>query len=118
MKKETGAEMLNAEGKPYGELIREYRKRKGISQAELGKLADVKQNAVGAWEAGRSRPDLASVPTLCRELSMPLSVFFGQGAMSVDEEFISRFRMLNEYNRQVIIRQMDLLYELQRETDT
>lgn len=117
MRKENGAEMVNEAGRPYGELIREYRKRKGLSQADLGRLANVKQNAVGAWEAGRSRPDLASVPVLCRELSLPLAVFFGQDSGITDEELSARFRQLNEYNKQVILRQMEMLYDLQGDTE-
>ena len=117
MRKENGAEMVNEAGRPYGELIREYRKRKGLSQADLGRLANVKQNAVGAWEAGRSRPDLASVPALCRELSLPLAVFFGQDNGITDEELSARFRQLNEYNKQVILRQMEMLYDLQGDTE-
>ena len=115
----SAAGMYNAAGKPYGELIREYRKRKGISQAELGKLADVKQNAVGAWEAGRSRPDLASIPALCRELSLPMSVFFGLEEDGPSfEEVTLRYRLLNAYNRQVILKQMDALYELQQQSES
>ena len=117
MRKENGAEMVNEAGRPYGELIREYRKRKGLSQADLGRLANVKQNAVGAWEAGRSRPDLASVPALCRELSLPLAVFCGQDSGITDEELSARFRQLNEYNQQVILRQMEMLYDLQGDTE-
>lgn len=115
----AGAEMYNAAGKPYGDLIREYRKRRGISQAELGKLADVKQNAVGAWEAGRSRPDLAIIPALCRELSLPMSVFFGLDEEEPSfEEVTLRYRLLNAYNRQVILKQMDALYELQKQSES
>ena len=117
MKNKTGAEMINDAGQAYGDLIREYRKRRGLSQAELGRLANVKQNAVGAWEAGRSRPDLASVPALCRELSLPLSVFFGEEKESPFEEAASRYARLNSYNRQVILKQMDALYELQVQTE-
>ncbi len=106
--------MINEAGFAYGDLIREYRKRKGLSQEQLGLLAHVKKNAVGAWEAGRSRPDVASIPVLCRELSLPLTTFFGirqeDGSF---EEVTERFSRLNAYNRQVALRQMDMLYDLQ-----
>ena len=117
MKNKNGAEMINNAGQAYGDLIREYRKRRGLSQAELGKLAHVKQNAVGACEAGRSRPDLASVPVLCRELSLPLTVFFGEEKEAPFEEVASRYARLNSYNRRVILKQMDALYELQTQTE-
>ena len=112
--KETTAEMYNAEGKAYGELIREYRKRKHLSQEQLGAIAHVKKNAVGAWEAGRSRPDVASIPDLCRALDMPLSVFFGVGGgASFNDPLSERFNRLNDHHQQIVMREMDMLYDLQ-----
>ena len=113
MKMDSAAEMINAAGRKYGELIREYRKRKNYSQEQLGALVQVKKNAVGAWEAGRSRPDISSVPVLCRALDLPLAVFFGVPEENGDE-VSARFRLLNSYNRQVILKQMDTLYEIQQ----
>ena len=105
--------MVNAAGKSYGDLIRYYRRQKGLSQEKLGALAHVKKNAVGAWEAGRSRPDISSIPVLCEALEMPLSIFFGLSEEESHQDVISRYDRLNEYNRQVILRQMDTLYDLQ-----
>ena len=73
--RENTSEMLNAAGCSFGDLIREYRLKCGMTQEKLGALVRVKKNAVGAWEAGRSRPDLASVPKLCKTLGIPLPVF-------------------------------------------
>lgn len=36
--------------------IREYRKRAGMTQAELAARMDVDQSAVSLWEAGKTRP--------------------------------------------------------------
>ena len=111
--KEFSADMLNARGKPFGELIREYRRRRGMSQEQLGAVAHVKKNAVGAWEAGRSRPDVSCIPALCRALGMPLEVFFGISGKTGDDEITEKYSRLNDYNRQVVLKQMDLLYDLQ-----
>ena len=111
--KSTSAEMLNAAGKAYGDILREYRKKKGMSQEQVGLIAGVKKNAVGAWEAGRSRPDVASIPALCKALELPLNVFFGLSDDPIAEDIYQRFSRLNPYNRQVILTQMDSLYELQ-----
>lgn len=111
--KENNAEMCNAAGLAYGDLIREYRKKKKMSQEQLGSLANVKKNAVGAWEAGRSRPDVASIPVLCEALDIPLNVFFGVGEQGDSYRLRERFDRLNDYNRQVIVKQMDALFELQ-----
>ena len=111
--------MTNAAGIAYGELIRRQRKAKKMNQEELGALARVGKNAVGAWEAGRSRPDVGSVPVICEALDLSLEEFFGmpegrlehadeKAGISTEERttLISRYGELNAYNRQVILRQM------------
>ena len=111
--KERTAEMVNAQGRAYGDLIREYRKRRGLSQEELGRIAHVKKNAVGAWEAGRSRPDVACIPDLCRELDLPLYVFFGLNTADNEAGVTEKYRRLNAQNQQFVLKQMDMLYEMQ-----
>jgi hypothetical protein len=45
---------------------------------------------------------------------MPLSVFFGLGGGTPFNDPLSeRFNRLNDYNQQVVMREMDMLYELQ-----
>ena len=113
--KETAAEMVNAAGQPFGKLIRDYRRRCGLSQEQLGAMAGVKKNAVGAWEAGRSRPDLASVPVICKALGITLRVFFGVEESPEEMDLNERFSRLSPYNRHVILRQMDSLYDIERQ---
>lgn len=118
--------MTNAAGIAYGELIRRQRKAKKMNQEELGALVRVGKNAVGAWEAGRSRPDVSSVPVICEALELSLEEFFGmpegqqdrpdeKGGILPDERatLLSRYGALNSYNRQVVLRQMTVLREMQ-----
>ena len=118
--------MTNAAGIAYGELIRRQRKAKKMNQEELGALVRVGKNAVGAWEAGRSRPDVGSVPVICEALDLSLEEFFGMpekqesipeitGTVSRQEKasLLRRYGSLNPYNRQVIMRQMTVLQEMQ-----
>ena len=120
--------MTNAAGIAYGELIRRQRKAKKMNQEELGALVRVGKNAVGAWEAGRSRPDVGSVPVICEALDLSLEEFFGlpedrqqqnQGRAGITPEersvLFSRYSVLNDYNRQVILRQMSVLHEMQED---
>ena len=114
--KEAG--LVNAAGVSYGELIRSRRRRRGMNQEELGAMVQVGKNAVGAWESGRSRPDLSSVPVICEALDISLDEFFGvmrqQRGDPVPESFASRFSELTAYHREVVLREMDALLELQR----
>lgn len=125
MGKKEAAGMTNAAGVAYGELIRQHRRAKKMNQEELGALVQVGKNAVGAWEAGRSRPDVASVPVICEALDLSLEEFFGwppergsrddySGLRSDEKDLLLRgYTALNPYNRQVIMRQMSVLNEMQ-----
>ena len=120
-KKESG--LVNAAGVSYGEIIRRRRKEKGIKQEELGAKVSVGKNAVGAWESGRSRPDLNSVPVLCDVLGLSLEDFFGvrktvSEKPEVPEAFASRYRALNDYHRKVVLHEMDALLKLQEPAET
>ena len=117
--------MTNAAGIAYGDLIRRQRKEKKMNQEELGALVKVGKNAVGAWEAGRSRPDVGSVPVICEALDLSLEEFFGYpgrsgntDGLSAEEQsnVLQRYGALNPYNRQVILRQMDVLKEMQEDS--
>ena len=120
--------MTNAAGIAYGELIRRQRKEKKMNQEELGALVKVGKNAVGAWEAGRSRPDVGSVPVICEALGLSLEEFFGFPDKSGETgeyigisgeeraDLLRRYGVLNPYNRQVIMRQMDMLHQMQEDT--
>lgn len=66
----------------YGAIIREYRKKAGMEQEELGSRLGYTKNAVHNWETGKSRPDLDVIPVLCRILGIPLDQFFVDAAGS------------------------------------
>ena len=113
--KDTGR--LNAAGVSYAALIRSCRRAKGMNQEELGAMVNVGKNAVGAWESGRSRPDLSSVPVICEALGLSLNEFYGVtetgGAKAVPKEFAEKYSDLTEYHRRIVLREMDALLELQ-----
>ena len=111
--------MLNAAGVPYAEIIRICRKEKGLNQEELGARVCVQKNAVGAWESGRSRPDLSSVPVICETLGLSLNEFFGITDMKtqrndIPAEFTERYRALTDYHRRIVLHQMDALLDMQK----
>ncbi len=111
--------LLNAAGVSYAEIIRSRRREKGLSQEELGARVSVRKNAVGAWESGRSRPDLSSVPVICEMLDLSLEEFFGTSVIqesgnNVPEEFAERYAALTDYHRQIVLKQMDTLLEMQK----
>ena len=63
--------------KEYAERIRAYRLGLGINQPELARAVGVSKNAVSNWEAGRVRPDLATVKKLCAVFGVSADDFLG-----------------------------------------
>lgn len=125
-----GDDLLNAAGIPYGKLIRRERKRKNLKQEELGAMVQVGKNAVGAWELGRSRPNLSSIPILCEALDLSLDEFFGirnkqeknsaETGFSLSDadqripELEEKYNALTEYHKSVVMKVIDLLLEMQK----
>ena len=54
-------------------VIRKYRLQAKLEQRELAKLLHVTPAAVGNWERSLSRPDLDTIPLLCRELRISVT---------------------------------------------
>ena len=48
----------------FSELLKQCRKKQGISQAELASKLGVTQQAVGKWESGKSSPIRLPWPAL------------------------------------------------------
>ena len=61
----------------FSELLKECRKKQGVSQAELAARLGVTQQAVGKWETGRSTPDPQTVARLAEILDTPSDVLLG-----------------------------------------
>ena len=74
-----------------GIFIRELRRSKGLSQAELGELLHITKKAVSRWETGRGLPDSG--------LLLPLSNILG---VSVDEMLKGEFTISDEMDKNEI----------------
>lgn len=56
------------------DLIREARRRAGLTQQQLADRAGTTQSAVARWERGRSEPDFSTVVRLVRLCDLDLEV--------------------------------------------
>ena len=66
------------DNKFIGNLIREARKKKGLTQEQLADAIYVKKQAVSQWETGKTRPNMDSFEQLNRVLGINLAVTFGK----------------------------------------
>jgi len=64
--------------KQVGERIREARKRKGLSQEQLGEKLGLSFQAVSTWETGKFIPDADHLPALAKALDLSLDGLFAE----------------------------------------
>src|SRR5438105_6418849 len=57
-----------------GSLVREARRRAGLSQKELGRRAGVTQSVVSAYESGARQPSLPTLERLVRAAGCELNI--------------------------------------------
>lgn len=55
------------------DLLREARRRAGLTQAQLGSLVARPQSAIARWESGRVEPSLETLRELIRACGLELS---------------------------------------------
>lgn len=63
---------IRREGAAFGELLRQWRRRRGASQLELSLSSGVSQRHVSFLESGRARPSREMVVQLAAALDVPL----------------------------------------------
>jgi len=57
----------------FGEVVREVRTRRGLSQEKLAELANLDRTFVSMIERGKRRPTLETAKRLAGALNIPLS---------------------------------------------
>ena len=98
----------------FNEKLKNARKQKGLSQAELGKLLGVQAQTVGRWETGKSKPNLETINKLCEALDVPLRYFINEERvdyqLTLEEAFvINKYRELNDDGKQMIINLLNMI---------
>ena len=63
-------------------LMREYRKRARLSQADVAKIMNVDQSAVSLWENGVNRPCRKYWAKLAKVYGVPESELFKEGELN------------------------------------
>ena len=95
----------------YSKVIREARRATGMNQQQLADSLGLSRNTIAGWETGHSRPDLDSLPGLCKALQISFSHFFSEKeSISLSEKrLLNAFRSLAGTDRQAIIWQIEAL---------
>ncbi len=54
-------------------MLKKWRKKAGLTQAELAEQLGVSQNTVSYWEIGKVKPDLLTAERLAAALNVPVA---------------------------------------------
>ena len=60
----------------FFERLKQLRKSRKLTQADLAKLLNVAQSTVGNWESGTREPDMEMITKISRALSVPVEQLF------------------------------------------
>ncbi len=79
-----------------GENMMLVRKKKGLSQAELGKLIGTSGDVVGRYERGDIKPSIDVVGKIADALDVSLDYLVGKSNILLDKQMLKRFQDISE----------------------
>lgn len=85
--------------KEIGEKLREFRKRRGLTQEQLAEKLDVTFQQIQQYEAGTSRLNTDKLQAVAIALSVPVAAFFEESEIEStlseeEQKLINGFRSL------------------------
>ena len=95
----------------FSELLKQCRKKQGVSQAELASKLGVTQQAVGKWESGKSSPDPSTVARIAELLNTTADYLLGRsddipfkmgGLTDAQQQTVLQFVSLIERSNEII----------------
>lgn len=97
----------------FSDLLKELRRKKGVSQTELAKALSVSNGNVGDWERGRSKPGYDALVALSRFFEVPADYLLElptEGHLICDDiplnetemDLVSMYRFLNAPDRRTV----------------
>ncbi len=78
----------------FGEFIYQKRKKKGLTQEEMGRLLGVTNKAISKWEVGETLPDITMLKPLADLLEVTVDELLSQKELKVEEKKIVKHNTL------------------------
>lgn len=94
----------------FGEHIATLRKRKGISQSDLGKAVGTSGDIIGKYERDEVKPSVEVAARLADALEVSLDFLVGKSSFDVDSKTLKRLQdiqKLNDQDKSTVLEMVD-----------
>jgi transcriptional regulator with XRE-family HTH domain len=94
----------------FGEHIVTLRKRKGISQNDLGKAVGTSGDIIGKYERDEVKPSVEVAARLADALEVSLDFLVGKSSVDVDSKTLKRLQdiqKLNDQDKSTVLEMVD-----------
>lgn len=84
----------------FGERLMLVRKKKNLSQSEVGKKININGDAVGRYERNEVRPTIEMATKLAQALEVSLDYLVGNTDIELDKAAMSRIQEVTQFNEE------------------
>jgi transcriptional regulator with XRE-family HTH domain len=84
----------------FGERLTLVRKRKNLSQSEVGKIIGINGDALGRYERNDVKPTIEMATRLAQALEVSLDYLVGTTDIELDQAALSRIQEVTQFNEQ------------------
>ena len=97
--------------------ISKYRKKSGLSQAELAHKIGVKNSTVSSWERGANAPDIETLFSICKLFNVTVADMFGCDTVDYNDkltvhgfekDLVISYRNADEVDKTIVRRTLKL----------
>lgn len=84
----------------FGERLMQVRKKKNLSQSEVGKKININGDAVGRYERNEVRPTIEMATKLAQALEVSLDFLAGNTDIELDKAALNRIQEVTQFNEE------------------
>lgn len=84
----------------FGEHITTLRKRKNLSQSELGKAVGTSGDIIGKYERDEVKPSIETAAKIADALEVSLDYLVGKTTVEIDSKALNRLQDIQKLNEQ------------------
>lgn len=105
----------------YTDRLKEARKEKGLSQADLAKILGIGTSTISGYETGTRDPSMSALYQIMQALGVDANFIFqdeisgnpsnGPALSAEEQELLDGFHALNSANRNLLLRTMHYLID-------